>query len=122
MKFNLLLTLTLIAILNISCEDDPPEVTQKSIQVYLKANELYEYDTKTEGDEEWASISSQASHFEISELIRDKSTNFSIVYKYQPELDFVGTDEVEIKLSTGSDGASPSTQVEFLKITFNISE
>jgi len=103
-------------------EDKLLNETHSVVQVDLQVNEQYQYDTRISGDEEGADISTQASHFEISEIIRNESTNFSAVYKYKPELDYTGMDEVEIMLSTGSDGASPSTSFEFIKITFNILE
>ncbi len=120
-KLKVLLGILLVCIFLSSCDKDDNE-THKSFNVDLKVNELYEYDTKISGDEEGAIISTQASHFEVSEILRDRSTNYSCVYKYKPVLDYIGADQVEIKLSTGSDGASPSTHFEHIKINFNISE
>jgi len=125
MKTNVILILTMTTLLFTSCEEDTPKITQEvdlTIEVDLKVNEQYQYDTKVEGDEDGGSILSQASHYEISELFRDETTDWSIVYEYKPELDYVGIDEVIFKLSTGSDGASPPTHFEFLKISFTISE
>ncbi len=119
-KLKVLLGILLVCIFLSSCDKDDNE-THKSFNVDLKVNELYEYDTKISGDEEGASISTQACHFEVSEILRESSTNYSCVYKYKPALDYRGADQVEIKLSTGSNGASPSTHFEYIKITFNIS-
>ncbi|MBK8806953.1 MAG: hypothetical protein IPO21_10040 [Bacteroidales bacterium] len=96
--------------------------TDKTIDVELKANELYKYNTRISGDEEGVGISSQASHYTISEVIRDSTANYTCVYNYKPELNYTGTDQVELKLSTGSDGGSPSTNIEYIKIKFNITE
>ncbi len=79
-----------------------------------------EYNTLIGGDEEGASISIQATHFEISEIVRDSSTNYLAIYRYKPAVDYVGTDSVEIKTSTGSDGASPPTHIEYITINFTI--
>ena len=120
MTYRISVFLLALAILNSSCEDESPRETNNSIEVNLTVNEQFEYNTNISGDEEGVSISIQANHFDVSEMIRDESTNWAAVYRYQPELDFVGTDFVELKLSTGSDGASPSTNTKFIKISFTI--
>lgn len=128
MKTNVILTLAMTTLLFASCEEDTPTITQNTIEVDLKidvdlkVNEQYQYDTKVDGDEDGGSILSQASHYETSELFRDETTDWSIVYEYEPALDYVGIDEVIFKMSTGSDGASPPTHFEFIKISFTISE
>lgn len=120
-KLKVLLGILFICTFLSSCDKNDNE-THKTKSVDLKVNELYEYDTKISGDEEGASVYAQASHFEVSEIIRDSSTNYSSVYTYKPVLDYIGADQVEIKLSTGSDGAGSSTNFEYIKINFNISK
>ena len=114
---NLLLILTL-GILTNSCDNnnDSYEVIEQNIS--LSNSEDYEYDLGDFGDEEGVSIETQAEHFEISELERGEN----IIYKYEPIVDFIGTDYVEIKTFRGSDGASPNTDISIVKIIFNVYE
>lgn len=121
MKYIIIVLLTTIALLA-SCEDDSPQTVDKTLDIQLSKNQGYEYDTKISGDEEGVSISMQATHFSISEIVRNKSTNYVAVYKYKPALDFVGSDKVEIKISTGSDGAGPPTKIEQITFDFSITE
>ncbi|MEM9325866.1 MAG: hypothetical protein AAGA85_09425 [Bacteroidota bacterium] len=120
MKHHYLLTL-LVPLLVISCNDEP-QVAQLTFPVELQKNERYTYNTEIGGDEEGVSIVTQANHFEISEIIRDQSTGFVAVYEYQPAVDFVGSDWVELRLETGSDGMSIPVEATLVRINFNISE
>jgi hypothetical protein len=104
------------------CEDISQNIVKTSFDIQLTKNQSYEYNTRIGGDEEGAEISIQANHFSISEIVRDASTIFVAVYKYTPDLDYKGADMVEIKTSTGSDGASPSTNFEYITIHFTITE
>ena len=73
-----------------------------------------------EGDEEGVAIVRQADHFEISEMVRNAETNWEAVYRYKAKSGFRGVDFVEIQLSSGSDGASPPTKIELIKIQMTI--
>ena len=53
-------------------------------------------------------------------IIRDSTTNWEAIYRYQAKKDYVGNDEVEIETSRGSDGASPPTEIELITIKFII--
>jgi hypothetical protein len=119
-KLKLILASMLIIASCISCEDSSEITDKDSMDVQLSKNQSYEYNTLIGGDEEGASISIQAKHFDISEIVRDSSTNYMAIYRYKPALDYVGTDRVEIKTSTGSDGASPPTHIEYITINFTI--
>lgn len=121
MKYSVIILIAAFSILT-GCEDISQKTVKTSFDIQLTKNQSYEYNTRIGGDEEGAVISIQATHFSISEIVRDNSTNFVAIYKYKPELDFMGTDMVEIKTSTGSDGASPSTNFEYITINFTISE
>jgi len=88
--------------------------------VLLNNSETYEFRTGIGGDEEGASIKLQAQNYEISEIIRNAETNWEAVYRYKPKAGFTGTDYVELELSTGSDGASPPTKIEVIKINFQV--
>ena len=93
---------------------------QDIIPVELKRTEIYEYRTGISGDEEGASIKKQGQHYEISEIIRDSTTNREAIYRYQAKKDCVGKDEVEIETSRGSDGTSLPTEIEVITIRFII--
>ena len=88
--------------------------------VSLTRNETYHFDPGYFGDEEGAIISRQATHFIVSKLDRDITTG-KIGYTYPPALNFTGTDEVELKLMRGSDGASSNNNIIITTIKFNIS-
>ena len=110
-----------IAIIIITSCNDEPTKTRNSFNVELTKNELFIYDTNHHGDEEGGRIVTQATNFLVSELSRDDST-FQLLYRYQPAEDYEGTDVVELELSSGSDGASPSTYLKYVTINFKISE
>lgn len=113
----ILISLSMASFLS-ACNE--PTETYRSMTVELTKNEVYVYDTKNSGDEEGGAIVSQAQHFAVSDLSRDPS--FALVYTYQPAQDYTGSDEVQIRLDSGSDGAGRSTHHEFVTISFEISE
>ena len=81
----------------IGCSPYPSLDSDKDITVAIKNSGVYEHDLGMSGDEEGASIKRQASHFTVSEIVRDSTTNWSPVYRYQPSKGYVGTDSVEIQ-------------------------
>lgn len=93
--------------------------TLETVSVSLKNTETYQYPT-VGGDEDGARISTQANHFSISEIRRNAETNWVAVYVYRPTADFVGSDYVEVEISTGSDGASSPTTVKTVAFRFVI--
>ncbi|HNF23823.1 MAG TPA: hypothetical protein PKV80_05115 [Leptospiraceae bacterium] len=97
----------------------PMNPKKKTVSVRILQNQKYTYDLGMFGDEEGASIQKQASHFSISEIEREPE---KAKYYYTPEKDFTGTDEVEIVIERGSDGASPSTDFTVIIIKFTISK
>ena len=102
------------------CEHDPKKVqATEEINETLKNTESYQK-TLVGGDEEGASIKIQATHYENSELIRDESTNFNVVYHYKPVIDFIGTDFVVIDVTRNKTGVNP--EVQTLKINFTVTE
>ena len=103
-----------------SCSDEPTK-TCSSSNVELTKNERFVYDTNHHGDKEGGRIITQAANFLISELSQDDST-FQLLYRYQPKEDYVGIDVVAPELSSGSDGTSSSTYLEYVTINFKISE
>ena len=110
--------LLLAGVLHLSCDSDNPVSSDSSLQITLKNTEQYEYNTKIGGDEEGAKIITQANHYHRSEIVRDESTSWAAVYKYEPASGYTGRDYVEIETQTGSDGASPPNEISIIKITF----
>ena len=120
-RLALLIISTLICgVVFTNCSDkaENKEVTNE-ISVTLKNTENYSK-TLVGGDEEGASIKVQALHYEKSELIRDESTNFCVMYCYKPIADFVGTDCVVIDVTHNKTGFDP--EVQTLKINFTITK
>lgn len=117
MKKLCLSILCIIFLLIYSCNNatDSQEY-ENTITISIKKSEIYNYKTGIIGDEDGASIIVQAKYYEISDIVRNVDTNWEAVYKYKPRTGFVGTDYVELKLSTGSDGVNPPTNVEIIKI------
>lgn len=99
------------------------EALEKIHPDYIKIKNTAEYmhDFKITGDEEGATIKLQATHFSISEIIRNESTNWNVLYHYKPELGYVGTDSVKIETSTGSNGASPGN-IKLIEFFFLITD
>jgi hypothetical protein len=98
------------------CRDSNPVET---IDVSLRNTEVYQYPT-VGGDEDGARISIQAKHYSISEIRRNAETNWVALYVYQPAAGFVGSDYADIEVLTGSDGASPPTNIKRVAFRFAI--
>ena len=93
--------------------------SSESRSVILKNTEEYALDLLISGDEEGAIIKTQAKIFQISELIRDSTTNWSVVYRYKPMASFTGTDYVEIETCTGGEGVD-CNDIKVVSINFTI--
>jgi hypothetical protein len=91
------------------------------VSVSLKNTETYQYPT-VGGDEEGAGITTQAKHYSISEIRRNAETNWVATYVYQPAAGFVGSDDAEIEIVSGSDGASPPTNIRRVAFRFAVHE
>jgi hypothetical protein len=97
------------------CDQSGREV----VDVTLHANERYSYSLGSFGDEEGATISRQAAHYAESRL--ERQSDFStIYYYYQPALDYVGQDEVELKSERGSNGASANDRITYVTLRFTV--
>jgi len=95
---------------------------QDSVQVVdvsLSNAELYQFPT-VGGDEEGARIATQAKHHSVSEIRRSAATGFVATYLYQAAPGFVGSDDAEIEVLTGSDGASPPKGIKRIAFRFVI--
>ncbi len=100
------LQLFFVALILCNCEQDKTVNEQNPFDITLKNTEDYTYDFQISGDEEGATIITQAEHAEISELIRGESTNWSVVYHYKPLSGYSGDDSVKIETCTGGDGTN----------------
>lgn len=84
-------------VLLVSCDDQQSEQSL-TVEAEISNTEIYEYNTGMGGDEQGAQIMQHPLNYEISEMIRDASTNFSPIYRYKPTTGFVGTEVVKLQL------------------------
>lgn len=121
MKTGVALTaLCFLSVIFWHCERETFPIEKSGQNITLKNSNEYRLDLNISGDEEGATITEQAKHYLKSELQRDASTNWSIVYVYQPERDFTGIDSVEIETCTGGDGGDIPCTTELIKLKFQI--
>lgn len=113
--------LSVLLLFTFSCQNTTdPNVEEGTEKVSIDNSELFEYQTGISGDEELATIIKQPEHSETSKIIRDSTTSWEAVYKYRPKSGFQGTDHVELKLGTGSDGANQKSNIRFIKIEITV--
>jgi hypothetical protein len=118
--FSFFVALFSLVVLTQSCKKNTAvNSTNQTITQTLKVNQSYQFDLGSFGDEEGASISRQASNFSTSMIDRENNSG-EIIYKYVPAINFIGTDEVEIKSARGSDGASQCDKIINTTIKFII--
>lgn len=121
MKSTALPIITIVLLLIFGCNTTDSNITKKVEHVIISSSETYTYRTGISGDEEGAQIIRQPNHYEISDIIRNETTNFEVVYRYKPATGFTGTDRVELKLSTKPAGNPPTpTRFETLTIEFTV--
>ena len=103
-----------------SCKKDKnPIIDNQVIKVTIHSSEDYYYDLGSYGKQERASITRQATHYQLSSMLRD-SNSLNITYKYKPAQGYVGTDEVEIKSEKSSDGSTANDIVILTTIKFTV--
>ncbi|MEO0573602.1 MAG: hypothetical protein AAF039_18010 [Bacteroidota bacterium] len=117
----LIFIICIIGILSSCANDDSTNEEINELNVDILNTDVFNYNLGSFGDEEGVSIRTQATHFEISEINIDSETE-NHIYSYRPEINFVGTDYVEIRAAYGSDGASPNDFFIITRITFLIVE
>lgn len=122
MKKVVMLNMAMMALFFLwSCKEDAIANFQEEVDVVLQNTEDYVYDFGFSGDEESATIITQAQHFSVSEIFRDTTSNWSVKYRYRPELGFIGNDYVEIETCTGGEGVKCSN-IMTVKINFTITD
>jgi len=106
----------------ISCTKDDNDVTSKVIEITinLSNNQVYDYVLgRFPGDNDFTEIVSQASHFELSEIVVTPNTGHSI-YKYKPQVGFIGDDFVELTSEKKINIDSDKIEANTIKLTFKI--
>ena len=119
MKAAIISSLFFCALSFFGCNNDKTKIYDQEIQVTIKSAETYKYDLMISGDEEGASIKTPPEHAQWSQLVRDQSTNWSVVYVYQPFPDYTGQDYVEIETCTGGEPTG-CTNIQVQRINFTI--
>lgn len=107
------------ALLLAGCKEGTPSLEVRTVS--LRNSDVFQYPTVA-GDEEGARVSAQARHYTVSEIRRNAETNWVATYVYQPLSGFVGSDEAEIEILTGSDGASSPRTTTKIVFHFLISQ
>jgi hypothetical protein len=118
-KFSLLLIM--VSLIWSCSKDETASQPETLINVSIKNTEVYNHDFKISGDEEGATIKIQARNCKSSEIIRNSSTNWNVVYQYTPDRNFRGTDYVIIETCTGGGGCGCS-KIEMARINFTITD
>lgn len=118
-RLNYVFILIVIALF-VGCKRDDSAVPTRIIQAALKNSETYNFDLGGFGDEEGASIITQAVNFEISDT--ERTPNSRVAYSYKPKTNFTGTDLAVVGIYRGSDGATPSRLVEIVKFEIIITD
>lgn len=112
---------SVLLLITLGCESTTgPNIDEETIEVTIDNAEVYNYQTGIAGDEELATIVRQPDHYQTSTIVRDSATQWEAVYRYKPESNFKGTDWVELRLGTGSDGESPHTNYRLIKIGITV--
>ena len=112
--------MVLLAVFFPACQDqgvEPATGGSDWLPVALKNTETFEY-PMVGGDEEGARIIQQASHYRVSEVRRDATTNFIAVYYYQPEGGYEGRDYVRIEVRSSFNGIGPPSRIDTVAFVF----
>ena len=77
------------------------------VEVTVKQHTYFEYNTGMSGDEQGAKLKTYAKHAKYSNVLRDKTTGFEVIYRYRSKPDYVGKDSVELEYSDHQLGSGP---------------
>ena len=102
-------------------KNDELENIDIELNITITNSDNYELDLMISGDEEGATIRTQSQFFQKSKLVRDSSTNWSVVYKYESLSNYTGMDFVEIETCTGGNSTGCSN-IEILRINFIVTD
>ena len=117
--YHVLLLISFILITSCKLNTDPV-AAEDILEITINNSQTYEYtiSANSVGDEDGMFILNQAKHFQVSEILRDATTNYLPLYRYQPKPGFSGNDTVIIQEETGSDGAGPPADIRRTRINF----
>ncbi len=90
------------------------------INTTIKSKQIFEYSFGYFGDEEGISIISYPQHSKSCELLNKQWEER--ILRYVPADAFLGADTVLVRTMRGSDGASPSTEIDTITIAVNVVE
>ena len=102
---------------SLACDDTD---AAERLTVFLSTGESFA-DPPVSGIEEGARITRQAQHAAVSEIRRNADTNWVATYVYQPISGYIGSDNVQLEVHTGSHGAGPG-DIRRITIEFHIHE
>ena len=112
-----------IGLLATSCKKDKeatpvtPKTEKDTLTVTIKNTGNYALDLGGLGTEDGATISKATTNAASSTIERSPAGH--AIYQYAPKTDFVGTDEVELKITRSAGGATPYLTT-FTTIKFTI--
>ena len=119
LKLSLILICSLL--LTNCSKNDESENIDSELNITISNSDNYELDLMISGEEEGATIITQSQFFQKSKLVRDSSTNWSVVYKYESLSNYSGMDFVEIETCTGGNSTGCSN-IEILRINFTVTD
>ncbi|WP_138429062.1 hypothetical protein [Fodinibius saliphilus] len=120
-KVNFVLIAIFLLASSFGCQNSTdPNIEEEIKNVSVSSSEVFEFKTGVSGDEEVVTIEEQPKNYEVSTIVRDSTTNWEAVYQYQSESGFQGSDYAEIKIGTGSDGASPNENITLIKLNITV--
>jgi len=115
----------LVSSVLISCEKESDNLTKQNgieisnlIDTTIISTDTLNYSFGYFGDEEGISIISQAQNSKTCELLNKQWEER--ILQFIPQSDFLGLDSVIVVTQRGSDGASPSTDIDTIKIIIKV--
>lgn len=120
-NFNVVFISLVLLLFSISCQNaTDPNIQEETVNASINSGEVFQYQTGISDDEDGVSIVKQPNNYELSTIVRDSTTNWEAVYQYKAQNGFQGIDHVELKLSTGSNGASASKDVTLINLNITV--
>ncbi len=77
------------------------------VEVTVRQHAYFTYNTGMSGDEQGVKFKVYAKHAKYSNILRDKTTGFEVIYRYRSKPDYVGKDSVELEYSDHQPGSGP---------------
>ncbi len=117
MKLLNILTTVFVCTLLLGCGDEkmPSQNGDEIMHVTLKNTEIYNYDLGSIGIEEGGSLLIEPQHASVSTLSRDSESH--LIYSYQSESGFAGTDKVQIEICHSVGSGCSATELVTIHFT-----